>query len=151
MFKEQNFTEENFDGNNDEELEIQLLKLRTAYTDMKKERLKTEKDSKLLENKLKMLQTEEMKAYNTFTKEKKFKEVWEAARQRTAEFKNELMQVNFNLIKSKIKRKKESYESSIKIKEMRESIQKSLNDKKMMKFQENRLTNLQMKQKKIVK
>ncbi len=40
---------------------------------------------------------------------------------------------------------------SIKIKEMREGIQRSLNDKKMMKFQENRLNNLQLKQKKIVK
>lgn len=54
------------------------------------------------------------------------------------------------MIQSKIKKKQDSYESSIKIKEMRENITRSLNDKKMMKFQENRLTNLQMKQKKIV-
>ena len=54
------------------------------------------------------------------------------------------------MIQSKIKKKQDSYESGIKIKEMRENITRSLNDKKMMKFQENRLTNLQMKQKKIV-
>lgn len=94
MFKEQNFTEENINDNKDADLELELLKLRTAYTDMKKERLRTEKDSKLLENKLKMLQTEEMKAYKTFSKEKKFKEVWEAARQRTSDFKNDVFQVN---------------------------------------------------------
>lgn len=110
---------------------------------MKKERVKTEKDSKLLENKLKMLQTEELRAFKKFSKEKKFKEEWEAARQRTLDFKNEL---NHN----KFQKKQETYQNSIKIKEMRESIQKSLNDKKMMKFQENRLNNLQLKQKKIV-
>ncbi len=34
-----------------------------------------------------------MLSYKNFTKEQKFKEEWEAARQRTQEFKNELMQV----------------------------------------------------------
>lgn len=110
--------------------------------DMKKERVKSEKDSKLLENKLKMLQTEELKAFKKFQNEKKNKEEWEAARQRTLDFKNEL---NHN----KFKKKTETYENSIKIKEMKEKIQKSLNDKKMMRFQENRLNNLQLKQKKI--
>lgn len=142
MLKEQNLTEGNIAQYNDADLEQQLLNLRAAYMDMKKERVRTEKDTQLLENKLKMLQSEELKAYKNFTKEKKFKEEWEAARQRTQEFKNELME-------SKIKRKQESYEMSIKIKEMRENIQRSLNDKKMMKFQENRLNNLQLKQKKI--
>lgn len=93
MLKEQNFTDGNVNVQNDTELEQQLLNLRTAYMEMKKERLKTQKDTQLLENKLKMLQTEEMKAYKKFSKEQKFKEEWEAARQRTQEFKNELMQV----------------------------------------------------------
>lgn len=114
------------------------------YMEMKKERVKTEKDSQLLENKLKMLQTEEMKAFKKFQKEKKFKEEWENARQKTLEFKNELNTIKFQ-------RKQETYNNSIKIKDMRESIQKSLNDKKMMRFQENRLNNLQLKQKKIVR
>ena len=86
-----NFTEG--DQFNDADLEQQLLNLRSAYMDMKKERVRTEKDTQLLENKLKMLQTEELKAYKNFSKEKKFKEDWETARQRTTEFKNELMQV----------------------------------------------------------
>ena len=73
-----------------QELEEQLMKLRNMYTDIKKERLKTEKDTKLLENKLKMLQSEEMKAYKKFSKEQKFKEEWESARQITLDFKNEL-------------------------------------------------------------
>ncbi len=109
---------------------------------MKKDRVKSEKDSKLLENKLKMLQTEELKAFKKFQIEKKNKEEWEAARQKTVDFKNEL---NHN----KFQKKQETYQNSIKIKEMKEKIQKSLNDKKMMKFQENRLNNLQLKQKKI--
>jgi hypothetical protein len=113
------------------------------YMDMKKERVKTEKDSKLLENKLKMLQSEEMKAYKKFQKEKKFKDEWENARQKALDFKNELNHIKFQ-------RKQDTYENSIKIKEMRETNQKSLNDKKMMRFQENRLNNLQLKQKKIV-
>ena len=114
------------------------------YTEMKKERVRTEKDSHLLENKLKMLQTEELKAYKKFSKEKKFKEEWESARNQTLEFKNELSH-------SKFQKKQETFENGKKIKDMREGIQKSLNDKKMMKFQENRLNNLQLKQKKIVK
>jgi hypothetical protein len=112
------------------------------YMEMKKDRVKSEKDSKLLENKLKMLQTEELKAFKKFQIEKKNKEEWEAARQKTVDFKNEL---NHN----KFQKKQETYQNSIKIKEMKEKIQKSLNDKKMMKFQENRLNNLQLKQKKI--
>ena len=112
------------------------------YMEMKKDRVKSEKDSKLLENKLKMLQTEELKALKKFQKEMKNKEEWEAARQKTVDFKNEL---NHN----KFQKKQETHQNSIKIKEMKEKIQKSLNDKKMMKFQENRLNNLQLKQKKI--
>ncbi len=93
MLKEQSLTDANINNLNDADLEQQLLNLRNAYMEMKKERMKTEKDTQLLENKLKMLQSEEMKAYKNFTKEQKFKEEWEAARQRTQEFKNELMQV----------------------------------------------------------
>ena len=130
--------------NEGQELEDQLLRLRNMYMEMKKERLKTEKDSNLLENKLKMLQSEEMKAYKKFSKEKKFKEEWESARQTTLDFKNEL---NY----SKFQKKQNTYENSKKIKDMREGIQKSLSDKKIMRFQENRLNNLQLKQKKIVK
>ena len=149
MLKEQNYTEGN-NLYNDLEIEQQLLDLRTAYGEMKRERVRTEKDTQLLQNKLKMLQTEELKAYKNFTKEKKFKEEWDTARLTTTEFKNSLMQVRYFYNQSKIKKKEDTFEMGIKIKEMRENIQRSLNDKKMMKFQENRLSNLQMKQKKIV-
>ena len=60
-----------------------------------KKRLKTEKDSNQLEKKIKMLQTEEMKAYKKFTKEKKFQEEWDGARQRNLDFKNELNHSKF--------------------------------------------------------
>ena len=150
MFKEQNYTEGNSQYN-DMELEMQLLNLRTAYGEMKKDRVRTEKDTQLLQNKLKMLKTEELKAYKNFTKEQKSKEEWDESRFSTQQFKNSLMQVFIIFIQSKIKKEEDTFEMGIKIKEMRENCQRTLNDKKMMKFQENRLTNLQMKQKKIVK
>jgi hypothetical protein len=102
--------------------------------------MKTEKDTEHLEHKLKMLQAEELKAYKKFQNEKKFKEDWEFARQKTTDFRKFLNE-------AKNKKKQETDEMSKKIKEMREYIQRSLNVKKMMKFQENRLNNLQMKQK----
>ena len=92
MFKEQNYTEGNSQYN-DMELEMQLLNLRTAYGEMKKDRVRTEKDTQLLQNKLKMLKTEELKAYKNFTKEQKSKEEWDESRFSTQQFKNSLMQV----------------------------------------------------------
>ena len=126
----------------DNKMEKVIHTLRNAYTEMKKERLKTEKDSEHLEHKLKMLQSEELNAYKKFTNEKKFKEEWETARQQTMEFRKFLNE-------AKTKKKQETDDVSRKIKETRNYIQRSMNVKKMMKFQENRLNNLQMKQKKI--
>jgi len=125
-----------------DEMDKVLSNLRKAYTEMKHERQKTEKDYEHLENKLKMLQTEETKAFKKFQNEKKFKEEWESARNKTLEYKNFLSEV-------KDKKKHEVEGMSKKIKDMKEYIQRSLNVKKMMRFQENRLSNLQMKQKKI--
>ena len=127
---------------NDNNMEKVIHNLRSAYTEMKKERLKTEKDLEHLEHKLKMFQTEELKAYKKFTNEKKFKEEWEYARHQTQEFRKFLND-------AKTKKKQETDGVSKKIKETREYIQRSINVKKMMKFQENRLNNLQLKQKKI--
>lgn len=137
------YVEEGNQQTPNDELEDQLCKLRNMYMEMKKERVKTEKDTNLLENKLKMLQMEELKAFKKMNTEKKSKEEWEQARQRTIEFRNQLNEVKF-------KRKQETEENKQKFKDMREQINKNLNDKKLMKFQENRLNNLQMKQKKIV-
>jgi len=89
-----------------------------------------------------MLQGEEFKALKKFENEKKFKEEYEQARQKTLEFKKLLSEM-------KDKRMKETNEMSKKIKDMKEYTQRSLNVKKMMKFQENRLSCLQMKQKKL--
>jgi hypothetical protein len=126
----------------DGDMEKVIHDLRNAYMDMKKERLKTEKDTEHLEHKLKMLQSEETKAYKKFQNEKKFKEEWDQARQKTQDFRKFCNE-------AKNKKKTETEDMSKKIKEMREYIQRSSNVKKMMKFQENRLSNLQMKQKKI--
>jgi len=109
---------------------------------MKKERVKTEKDIEHLENKLKLLQSEEKNAYKKFQNEKKFKEEWELARNKVQEFKKFCGE-------AKTKRKQECEDMSKKIKEMKEFIQKSMNVKKLMKFQENRLNSLQMKQQKL--
>jgi len=129
-------------GQNDSELDKVISNLRGAYQEMKKERVKTEKDTEHLEHKLKMLQTEELNAYKKFQNEKKFKEEWDQARLKTQEFKKFCGD-------AKSKRETEIKEMSKKIKEMREYIQRSTNVKKMMKFQENRLNSLQLKQQKI--
>jgi len=126
----------------DAELDKVIANLRNAYVEMKKERVKTEKDTEHLEHKLKMLQSDELTAYKKFQNEKKFKEEWELAQKKTLEFRKFLNE-------SKSKKKQETDLMSKKIKEMREYIQRSLNVKKMMKFQENRLSSLQMKQLKI--
>jgi hypothetical protein len=126
----------------DNDMEKVIKNLRNSFNDMRKERLRAEKDSELQEHKLKMLQSEELKAYKKYQNEKKFKEEWENARQKTIELRKYLNE-------TKSKRKKETEEMNRKIREMRDYIQKSLNVKKMMKFQENRLSNLQMKQKKL--
>jgi len=55
----------------DGELDKVIANLRNAYIDMKKERVKTEKDSEHLEHKLKMLQGDELTAYRKFQNEKK--------------------------------------------------------------------------------
>jgi len=123
-------------------MENVIANLRKAYLEMKNERLKTEKDYDHLEHKLKLLQAEELKAFKKFQNEKKFKEDYEMAKLKAAEFKKFLSE-------AKSKKKLETDEMSKKIKEMKLYIQRSLNVKKMMKFQENRLSNLQMKQKKI--
>jgi len=130
------------DPQNDGDLDKVIANLRIAYQEIKKERVKTEKDTDYLEHKLKLLLTEEMNAYKKFQNEKKFKEEWELARNKTQEFRKFINE-------AKSKKKHESEEMSKKIKEMREYIQRSTNVKKMMKFQENRLSSLQMKQKKI--
>jgi len=126
----------------DAELDKVIANLRNAYTDMKKERIKTEKDAEHLEHKLKMLQSEELTAYKKFQNEKKFKEEWESAQKKTLEFRKFCNE-------AKSKKKQETDDLSKKIKDMREYIQRSLNVKKMMKFQENRLSSLQMKQMKM--
>jgi len=126
----------------DSEMDKVIVNLRTSYHNMKQERVKTEKDIEHLENKLKLLQSEEMSAYKKFQNEKKFKEEWESARNKVQDFKKFCGE-------AKIKRKQECEELSKKIKEMKEYIQKSMNVKKMMKFQENRLSSLQMKQQKL--
>jgi len=123
-------------------MEKVITNLRNAYHEMKKERIKTEKDSEFLEHKLKMHQMEELKAYKKYQNEKKFKEEWDSARQKTIDLRRFLNE-------TKSKRKQEIEETNKKIKEMREYIQRSSNVKRLMKFQENRLSNLQMKQKKI--
>ena len=116
--------------------------LRRAYNEMRKERIQTEKETEHLEHKLKMLQSEELRAYKKFQNEKKFKEEWDNARQKTNDFRRFLNE-------AKCKKKLEIESMSKRIKEMREYIQRSSNVRKMMKFQENRLFNLQMKQNKI--
>jgi hypothetical protein len=116
--------------------------LRKSYVEMKSDRLKTEKDLEHLEQKLKMLQAEELSALKQFENEKKTKEEYELARQKTVEFKKMMNQ-------AKETKKKETDEMSKKIKDMKDYIQRSMNVKKMMRFQENRLSNLQLKQKKL--
>ena len=129
--------------NENDEIEVELCKLRNLYMEMKKERVKTEKDTRLLENKLKLLQTEENKAYKKMNIEKKSKGDWEQARQKTIEFKAYLSDV-------KNQRKADEINLNSKIKEMRENINLRITDKKILKLQENRINNLQMKQKKLV-
>ncbi len=126
----------------DNEMEKAIKNLRNSYNHMRKERLRAEKDSEVLEHKLKMLQSEELRAYKNYQNEKKFKEEWESARQKTIEFRKYLNE-------TKSKRKKETEEVNRKIRETRDYIQKSVNVKKIMKFQENRLSHLQMKQKQL--
>jgi len=125
-----------------EDVSDDISNLRKSYHEMKNDRVKTEKDIEHLEHKLKMLQGEEFKALKKFENEKKFKEEYEQARQMTLELKKLLSE-------AKDKKMKETNEMSKKIKDMKEYTQRSLNIKKMMKFQENRLSNLQMKQKKL--
>jgi len=124
------------------EIEGQIHNLRTSYNEMKKERLKTEKETKLLENKLKLLQAEEMNAFKKFQIAQKYKEEFEQARLKVIEFKNQLQQM-------KDYKTKEINEMNKKIKEKREKVQNSLTEKKKTKFQENRINSLQARQKKV--
>jgi len=120
--------------------EISLL--RKSYTEMKNDRVKTEKDIDLLEHKLKILQGEEFKVLKKFEAEKKLKEDDEQTKQKALEQKKLLSEL-------KSKKKKNTTEMSKKIKDMKNYSQSSLNVKKMMRFQENRLSNLQLKQQKL--
>ena len=129
-------------SNSNQEMEQLIDSLRITYKEMKKEREKVEKDTERLHQKLKIIQSEELKSFNKFQREKKFKEEWDIARQKTLNFKKFLND-------EKNKRKHDSEELSKKIKETREYLQKSLYVKKIMKLQENKLTNLLMKQEKI--
>lgn len=126
------------------EMDEELCKLRNLYMELKKERHKTEKDTNLLENKLKLLQTEEEKAYKKMNIEKKSKGDWENARKKTLEFKAYLTDI-------KNQRKKEEQNMNLKIKEMRENISNKQKERKDYKFQESRFNNLQMKQAKLVR
>jgi len=124
------------------EIEGQIHNLRNSYNEMKKERLKTEKETKLLENKLKLLQAEEMNAFKKFQTAQKYKEEFEQARLKVIELKNQLQLIKDN-------KSKEINEMHKKIQEKRENVQKSLTEKKKMKFQENRIHSLQARQKKV--
>jgi len=116
--------------------------LRKSYIEMKSDRVKTEKDIEHLEHKLKLLQAEEFNTLKKFENDKKSKEELDQARMKTMEFKKLLNEI-------KEKKKKETDEMSRKIKDQKDYMQRSMNVKKMMRFQENRLSNLQMKQKKL--
>ena len=126
----------------DKEMEETIINLRNAYTEIKRERLKTEKGIEKLQLKLKIIQADELKSFKKFQREKKFKEEWEHARQKTQEFRKFLNE-------QKNKKKQETEDLVKKIKDERGYFQKSLYVQKIMKLQESRLTNLLMKQQKI--
>jgi hypothetical protein len=64
----------------DFEVDAGLFELRVKYNDMKKERIKSEKDALLLRNKIKMLTNEEVKVSKKEQKEKKDQEEIERIR-----------------------------------------------------------------------
>lgn len=125
---------------NNFDMDEELFELRQRYMDMKKERQKAEKDSGLLENKLKLLQNEETKvkilimkqAWKQFERNKKAKEDYNNIR-------NTLLDQKDYIDNLKLLNEREIDLRRIQINEMREKINATLKTFKINLIEKNRI------------
>jgi hypothetical protein len=137
-------TRENYDDDQaDIDIEEQLLSVRNTYSQMKKDRLKAEKDSKLLQNKLRLLQHEELRAFKKFQKEQKYQQEYLMAMKRVLEFKESVKE-------KKLKQQEEVQQKQEKNQKLKQNITVSLHQSKKIKLEQNKLNAAQVKLKKIV-
>jgi hypothetical protein len=119
MEKEEEFDEMIEDNKEHFEIDAGLFELRRKYVEMKKERLRSEKDANLLKNKIKMLGSEEVKVYKKGERDKKEQEENEKIR-------GELLKEKEMLNNLRINKMEEIQNKKNQINEMKEKISNCL-------------------------
>lgn len=124
------------------ELDVGLYELRRKYMEMKKERLRSQKDADLLANKLKLLSNEENKVLKKEEKEKKSQEEMEKIR-------GDLLMEKEMLFQMKLEKEKDVANKRQMISQMREHIKTTLSKWKIQLAEKNKNEVLKMKMKKV--